>query len=171
MFSFPIQILPADVAAETAALNEKLAKGISNLTNLTDDDIDIGSTPKDVVLAQDGIKVYHYHALVDQAKIMKTPLLIVPPLINGYEVADLQPDRSLVRNLLNEGIDVYLNDWGYPRQVDKYRTVDDYINGYLDDTVDFIRKRHGVDKIALFGICQGGTMSTCLLYTSPSPRD
>jgi len=49
MFSFPIQILPADVAAETAALNEKLAKGISNLTNLTDDDIDIGSTPKDVV--------------------------------------------------------------------------------------------------------------------------
>jgi hypothetical protein len=65
MFSFPIQILPADVAAETAALNEKLAKGISNLTNLTDDDIDIGSTPKDVVLAQDGIKVYHYHALVE----------------------------------------------------------------------------------------------------------
>jgi hypothetical protein len=46
MFSFPIQILPADVAAETAALNAKLAKGISNLTNLTDDDIDIGSTPK-----------------------------------------------------------------------------------------------------------------------------
>jgi polyhydroxyalkanoate synthase len=167
MFSFPIQILPADVAAETAALNEKLAKGISNLTNLTDDDIDIGSTPKDVVLAQDGIKVYHYHALVDQAKIMKTPLLIVPPLINGYEVADLQPDRSLVRNLLNEGIDVYLNDWGYPRQVDKYRTVDDYINGYLDDTVDFIRKRHGVDKIALFGICQGGTMSTTYSTLNP----
>jgi polyhydroxyalkanoate synthase len=156
MFSFPIQILPADLAAETAALNEKLAKGISNLTHLTDDDIDIGSTPKDIILEQDGIKVYHYHALVDQSKIMKTPLLIVPPLINGYEVADLQPDRSLVRNLLNEGIDVYLNDWGYPRQVDKFRTVDDYINGYLDDTVDFIRKYHGVDKIALFGICQGG---------------
>ena len=45
MFSFPIQILPADIAAETAALNAKLAKGINNLTNLTDDDIDIGSTP------------------------------------------------------------------------------------------------------------------------------
>ncbi|EXI90353.1 MAG: poly(R)-hydroxyalkanoic acid synthase, class III, PhaC subunit [Candidatus Accumulibacter sp. BA-94] len=78
MFSFPIQILPADVAEETAALNAKLAKGISNLTNLTDDDIDIGSTPKDVVFAQDGIKVYHYHPLVDQSTIVKTPLLIVP---------------------------------------------------------------------------------------------
>ena len=102
MFSFPIQILPADIAAETAALNAKLAKGINNLTNLTDDDIDIGSTPKDVIFEQDGIKVYHYHALVEPSKIMKTPLLIVPPLINGYEVADLQPDRSLVRNLLNQ---------------------------------------------------------------------
>ena len=68
MFSFPIQILPADLAAESAALNAKLAKGVSNLTNLTDADIDIGSTPKDVVFAQDGIEVYHYHALVEQAK-------------------------------------------------------------------------------------------------------
>ncbi len=96
MFSFPIQILPADIAAETAALNAKLAKGINNLTNLTDDDIDIGSTPKDVIFEQDGIKVYHYHALVEPSKIMKTPLLIVPPLINGYEVADLQPDLTLI---------------------------------------------------------------------------
>lgn len=167
MFSFPIQILPADIAAETAALNAKLAKGINNLTNLTDDDIDIGSTPKDVIFEQDGIKVYHYHALVEPSKIMKTPLLIVPPLINGYEVADLQPDRSLVRNLLNQGIDVFLNDWGYPRQVDKYRNMDDYLNGYLDNTVDFIRKQQGVDKIALFGICQGGAMSTTYATLNP----
>ena len=87
MFSFPIQILPADLVAEAATLNEKLTKGISNLTNLTDDDIDIGSTPKDIIFEQDGIKVYHYHPLVEQSKIMKTPLMIMPPLINGYEVA------------------------------------------------------------------------------------
>ncbi len=160
MMSFPIQILPADLAAEAAALNAKLTKGVDLLSSLTDEDVDIGSTPKDVIFEQDGIRVYHYHPLVEKAKIIKTPLLIVPPLINGYEVADLQPDRSVVRNLLNQGIDVYLNDWGYPRQVDKYRTVDDYINGYLDEHVDFIRHYHGVDKIALFGICQGGTIST-----------
>jgi polyhydroxyalkanoate synthase len=160
MMTFPIQILPADLAAEAAALNAKLTKGVDLLSSLTDEDVDIGSTPKDVIFEQDGIRVYHYHPLVEKSKIIKTPLLIVPPLINGYEVADLQPDRSVVRNLLNQGIDVYLNDWGYPRQVDKYRTVDDYINGYLDEHVDFIRHYHGVDKIALFGICQGGTIST-----------
>jgi hypothetical protein len=89
---------------------------------------------------------------------MKTPLLIVPPLINGYEVADLQPDRSLVRNLLNQGIDVYLNDWGYPRQVDKYRNMDDYINGYLDDTVDFIAATSRVS-----------TRSPCLVSARVAP--
>ncbi|HMW64683.1 MAG TPA: class III poly(R)-hydroxyalkanoic acid synthase subunit PhaC [Accumulibacter sp.] len=160
MMTFPIQILPADLAAEAAALNAKLTKGVDLLSSLTDEDVDIGSTPKDVIFEQDGIRVYHYHPTVEKSKIIKTPLLIVPPLINGYEVADLQPDRSVVRNLLNQGIDVYLNDWGYPRPVDKHRTVDDYINGYLDEHVDFIRHYHGVDKIALFGICQGGTIST-----------
>ena len=34
------------------------------------------------------------------------PFLIVPPLINGHEVADMQADRSLVRNLLGQGLDV-----------------------------------------------------------------
>ena len=88
MFSFPIQILPADVAAETAALNEKLATGISNLTNPTDDDTDIGSTPQEVIFEQDRIKVYHYHALVEPSQIMQTPPLTVPPLTTGSEVAD-----------------------------------------------------------------------------------
>lgn len=160
MMSFPIQILPSDLATEAADLNAKISRGMENLNTLKDSDIDIGSTPKDVAYTNDRIKVYHYHPVVEESKILKTPLLIMPPLINGYEVADLQPDRSLVRNLLNEGLDVYLHDWGYPRRVDRYLTVSDHVNGYIDDTVDFIRKKHGVDKIAILGICQGGTLST-----------
>ena len=48
-----VSLSKREVAAETAALNAKLTKGISNLTNMTDDDIDIGSTPKDVIFEQD----------------------------------------------------------------------------------------------------------------------
>lgn len=167
MYSFPIQILPSDLAAEAADINAKISRGMENLNTLKDEEIDIGSTPKDVIYAHDTVQLYRYHPMVEQAKMLKTPLLIVPPLINGYEVADLQPDRSLVRNLLAEGLDVHLHDWGYPRRIDKYLTVDDHINGYLDDAVDFIRDLHGVDKIALLGICQGGTMSTCYATLHP----
>ena len=34
--------------------------------------------------------------------------------------------------------------------------LDDYINGYIDRCVDVICERHGIDKINILGICQGG---------------
>jgi polyhydroxyalkanoate synthase len=46
--------------------------------------------------------------------------------------------------------------------------LDDYINGYLDRCVDHIRTAHGVDRINLLGICQGGTFSLC--YTALHPE-
>ncbi len=79
-------------------------------------------------------------------------------------MVDLQEDRSLVRNLLNLGLDVYIIDWGYPSRADRWITLDDYINGYIDNCVDFIRESHGLDKINLLGICQGGAFSMC--YTA-----
>ena len=165
--SFPIQIKASDVAHEVNEINRKLTEGIENLNRLKDADVDIGSTPKDMIFKLDRLQVYHYKPLVEASKIMKTPLLITPPLINGYEVADLQPDRSLVRNLLNEGIDVYLINWGYPKPADKYLTIDDYVEGYLDECVDVVLEHHGADKLTMLGICQGGTLSTCYSCLHP----
>jgi len=42
--------------------------------------------------------------------------------------------------------------------------LEDYINGYIDDCVDVICKKHKLKKINLLGICQGGTF--CLCYTA-----
>jgi polyhydroxyalkanoate synthase len=80
---------------------------------------------------------------------------------------DLQEDRSIVRNWLNAGLDVYMIDWGYPDHVDKYLTMEDYIDEYLNNAVDFLRKSHNLDKINLLGICQGATMAT--IYTALNP--
>ena len=44
---------------------------------------------------------------------------------------------------------------------DRFITLDDYINGYLDRCVDVIRKRHDLPDINLLGICQGGAFSLC----------
>jgi poly(3-hydroxyalkanoate) synthetase len=61
-------------------------------------------------------------------------------------MTDIQEDRSTIKGLLATGQDVYLIDWGYPDQADRALTLDDYINGYLDRCVDFIREAHGVDR-------------------------
>jgi polyhydroxyalkanoate synthase len=83
-------------------------------------------------------------------------------------MVDLEEGKSLVANLLEQGLDVYLIDWGYPTRAERWLTLDDYINGYIDNCVDFLRQHHGLDKINLLGICQGGTFSLC--YASLHPE-
>ncbi len=161
MIQFPIQFRQDDIARELAEIERKIAAGLQQLTSMKDEDVDIGSTPKDVIYEREMWKLYHYKPTRDPKDIHPVPMLIVPPLINGYEVADLQPDRSLVRNFLNEGIDVYLVNWGYPKRCDMYLSWDDYVCDFIDDIVDVVRREHTLDKINLFGICQGGTMATC----------
>jgi polyhydroxyalkanoate synthase len=82
-------------------------------------------------------------------------------------MTDLQEDRSLVRGLLAAGQDVYLVDWGYPDRSDRYLTLDDYINGYLDRCLDAVRRRHGAPAVNVLGICQGGTFSLCYAALHP----
>jgi polyhydroxyalkanoate synthase len=58
-------------------------------------------------------------------------------------------------------LDVYLIDWGYPSRGDRWLTLDDYINGYINNCVDVVRDRHNLEQINLLRICQGGTFSLC----------
>ena len=125
MTSLPIDLSPQKVLSEIREVNQKIARGMAQLADLKEDDIDIGATPKDVIYRQDRLSLYHYHPTRPDAERRAGPFLIVPPLINGHEVADMQPDRSLVRNLLGQGLDVHLIDWGVPRPADRYITIDD----------------------------------------------
>ena len=70
--------------------------------------------------------------------------------------------------MLELGLDVYLIDWGYPSRGDRWLTLDDYINGYINNCVDVVRDRHNLEQINLLGICQGGTFSLC--YSSLYPE-
>ncbi len=163
-FSLPIQ--PAQWLEEWADLNRKAVQGVENLTKLRDEEIEIGTAPKQAVYHEDKLVLYHYEPVVK--KPFATPLLIAYALVNRPYMVDLQPDRSLVRNLLALGIDVYLIDWGYPGPTERWVTLDDYINGYIQNCVDYICETHGLDKINLLGICQGGAFSLC--YTALHPE-
>ena len=77
------------------------------------------------------------------------------------------PEGVVVQNFLKEGIDLYMVDWGYPTRKDKFLTIDDHVNGYMDNIVDFIRRRHHLPKINLMGICMGGTF--CVMYSALHP--
>ncbi len=126
---------------------------------------DLATTPYEVVYEEDRVKLKHYMpAEVKQ----KYPLLVVYALINRETMLDLQPGRSVVQTFLENGIEVYMVDWGYPTRKDQYVTIDDHVNGYMDNMVDFIRERHHLPKINLMGICMGGAFS--VMYSSLHPE-
>lgn len=145
-------------------LNTKLIKGSEFLSEI--DEIDVGTAPKELVYEEDKLKLYHYKPEADKA--IGVPVLIVYALVNRPYMLDIQPDRSFIRNLLKLGLDIYIIDWGYPAQADRYLSMDDYINGYLDNCVDVIRKKSKSDKVSLMGVCQGGTFSA--IYASLHPE-
>ena len=68
------------------------------------------------------------------------PVLLAYALVGRYQMIDLEADRSFVRKLLAEGLDVYMVDWGHPTRAQRWLTIDDYVSGYLDDCVDVIRE-------------------------------
>jgi len=162
---FPIDIRPDKLALEMQEYSQKLAQGMQNLMDAGD--IDAGVTPKDAVYQEDKLTLYRYQRT--GATVQRpVPLLVIYALVNRPYMTDIQEDRSTIRGLLATGQDVYLIDWGYPDQADRSLTLDDYINGYIDRCVDHIRDAHGLDRINLLGICQGGTFS--LLYTALHPQ-
>lgn len=156
----PFAIDPQKIAEEVFEFNRKLAQGINNLANVGE--VGKGVSVKDPVYEEDKLVLYHYQPLVPRRN--PVPVLVVYALVNRPYMADLQEDRSLIRGLLKQGLDVYLIDWGYPDSADRYLDLDDYINGYINRCVDLVRERSNADRINLLGICQGGTFSLC--YTS-----
>ncbi len=129
-------------------------------------EINLEVTPHDVVYTEDRIRLLHYKPLT--AKQNKTPLVIAYALINRYHILDIHPKKSWVRNLLEQGIDVYMVDWGTPTNMDKYLDFDDYVNGYLDNCVEFVKDEASTEKISLQGYCTGGTLATA--YASLHPE-
>jgi polyhydroxyalkanoate synthase len=163
--ALPINIRPDKLSKEMLEYSQQLAQGMQHLLNA--EKIDTGVTPRVPIYEEDKLVLYRYEPPA-QVVQQKTPLLIVYALVNRPYMTDLQEDRSTIKGLLATGQDVYLIDWGYPDRGDQMITMDDYINGYMNHCVDELRHRHGVDKINILGICQGGTFSLC--YASLHPH-
>ena len=101
-------------------------------------------------------------------KAATTPVLIIYAFINRHYILDLLPEVSVVRSLLNQGLDIFAADWGTPSTYDKSLTISHFVNSYLDKSIDLIRKFTKSDKVSLFGYCWGGDLA--LMYASIHPE-
>ena len=122
---------------------------------------EVGHTPSEVVYEENTLELHHYEP--DERR-HETPVLVVYALVNRPYILDLQPDRSVVRRLLEGGFDVYLLDWGEPTRLDAILGMGDYVGRYLDNALDATCEHAGVKTVHLLGYCMGGTMA--LMHTA-----
>jgi len=155
----------ARFAQEVAANTEKVLKATQLIANTRDEDVKVGTTPKHLVMRRDKVELFRYEPFAQQT--VSTPVLVAYGLVGRYTMADLQPDRSLVRSLLNKGLDLWLIDWGQPGRNERWLTIDDYVDDYIDAAVDRIRKETGHDRVTLLGICEGGVFTVCYAALHP----
>jgi polyhydroxyalkanoate synthase len=121
-----------------------------------------GVTPAQTVYEEDRLKLRHYGGEAETR--WRTPLLFIYALVNRPYILDLKKGRSVIANFVDYGFDTYLVDWGIPTYADRHLTLDDYINGYMVNVVDYVRERTGSDQVNILGYCMGGTMGA--MYTA-----
>ena len=97
----------------------------------------------------------------------KTPVLVVPSLINRATVLDLSPDRSFLRALAQEDIATYLLDWGAPGPEELTYDVGAYIARVLLPALHAVAMRERA-PVHLAGYCLGGTLSMAPAVLAPS---
>ena len=161
-----VKVDPQDALKEFTTFSERMQKGRKLLERTKGRDVQIATTPKREIWREDKAVLYHYEPLAPKVTIT-TPVLVVYGLIGRYTMADLQEDRSLIRNLLTAGVDLYVVDWGSPTRSDRWLTLEDYIEGYLADCVEKICEEQGIDQVTLLGICEGGVFTTCYAANHP----
>jgi len=90
------------------------------------------------------------------------PLLVVPPVINKYYLADLAPERSLVEYLVRGGQQVFMISWRNPDVRHREWGTDTYGQAILE-ALDAALAVTGADAATLLGFCSGGTLQSMAL--------
>lgn len=120
----------------------------------------IAVTEGDVVLRTPIFELIHYRPQTQ--KVWQTPLLIVPPMINKYYVADLAPERSMIEHYVQNGHQTFTISWRNPGSEHRGWDLDAYARSVLE-ALDAVEDVTGSERSHVLGLCAGGITATCAL--------
>jgi polyhydroxyalkanoate synthase len=118
-------------------------------------------TPGAVVFQNDLIQLIQYEPLTE--KVFAKPLVIIPPWINKYYILDLNPKKSMVKWLLEQGHTVFVVSWVNPDERHGSKTWEDYMFEGGMAAIDKALAETGQKSLHLVSYCVGGTMAGTLM--------
>jgi polyhydroxyalkanoate synthase len=120
----------------------------------------IAVTEGAVVLRTPVIELIQYRPRTEQ--VHERPLLMVPPMINKYYIADLAKDRSMVEFFLDSGQAVFIISWRNPGAEQRDWSLDTYAQAVLD-ALAAVETISGTSAgTHLLGLCAGGITASCV---------
>ncbi|HET8731223.1 MAG TPA: alpha/beta fold hydrolase [Moraxellaceae bacterium] len=143
--------------------------------------LQLDKTPHEVIFSDGLMTVKHYKPLKEESVTIEgvtlkvrqrrfaTPLVLVPPLGVFAWIFDLMADRSMAKYFLAHGFEVYLVDWGVPRESDQDISLETYVMDWFPKAMKAIRAHSGSEEQSMLGYCMGGLLS--LLYLASSRDD
>jgi polyhydroxyalkanoate synthase len=126
-------------------------------------------TPGKVIFENDLMQLIQYAPATD--KVLRRPVLIVPPWINKFYVLDLAPDKSFIKWCVDQGLTVFLISWVNPDAQLAKKTFEDYMREGPLAALDAIEQATGERKVHAIGYCVGGTLLAVTLAYMAAKRD
>jgi poly[(R)-3-hydroxyalkanoate] polymerase subunit PhaC len=121
---------------------------------------DLGISPGSVVFKNEMLELIQYKPATQG--VYRRPLLLVPPQVNKFYVLDLSPNKSIVRYLVDNGVQVFAISWRNPTPKQREWGFAAYDRGILE-AIDAVRAITESPDVNIVGSCLGGmTLATLL---------
>jgi len=129
----------------------------------------VATTPGSVVFENDLMQLIQYKPAT--ARVLKRPLIIVPPWINKYYILDLREKNSFIKWAVNQGHTVFVVSWVNPDAKLAQKGFDDYmVEGPLA-ALEAVEKATGEREVNFIGYCLGGTLLGATLAYLAAKKD
>jgi polyhydroxyalkanoate synthase len=123
---------------------------------------DLGISPGAVVFKNEVLELIQYQPTTQE--VYRRPLLFVPPQVNKFYVMDLSPNKSIVRYLVANGLQVFSISWRNPTPEYREWGFETYDRAILE-AIEAVRAITESQDINITGSCLGGmTLATLLGY-------
>jgi polyhydroxyalkanoate synthase subunit PhaC len=114
---------------------------------------DLAATPGAVVQREEAFELIQYTPQTEEVR--SVPLLLVPPMINKYYIADISPGRSLIEYLVQRGQQVFAISWRNPEAEHGSWGLDTYAEAIVS-ALDAACAIGESDRAQLLAFCGGG---------------
>ncbi|MEL6584991.1 MAG: class I poly(R)-hydroxyalkanoic acid synthase [Pseudomonadota bacterium] len=126
-------------------------------------------TPGKVVFENRLFQLIQYSPVTE--KVYAKPYLMIPPWINKYYVLDLNPKKSMMKWLVEQGYTVFIISWVNPDERSKDDTWETYMFDGVSTAIDKALEETGQKSLNVGSYCIGGTMAGTFLAHAGKTKD